>query len=99
MNRSPSTISREIRRNRDPSDGQYRPYAAQQRAGARRPRSKTAKLVKYPTLRRRIQRHLDKVWSPEQIVRRLRRDFPHLTDLHLAPETIYQASTSLSAAA
>jgi len=22
---------------------------------------------------------------------RLRRDFPHLTDMHLAPETIYQA--------
>ena len=44
LNRSPSTISREIRRNSDPSDGQYRPYAAQQRAGARRPRPKTLAL-------------------------------------------------------
>ena len=91
LNRSASTISREVHRNSDPSDGQYRPYAAQQLAGARRPRPKTAKLIKYPTLRKRIQRHLDKGWSPEQIVQRLRRDFPHLTDMHLAPETIYQA--------
>ncbi|MBT2405554.1 helix-turn-helix domain-containing protein [Streptomyces sp. ISL-87] len=32
LGRSPSTISREIRRNRHPTNGQYRPHAAQARA-------------------------------------------------------------------
>jgi hypothetical protein len=40
LGRSPSTISREIRRNRHPVNGQYRPHAAQARADARRPRPK-----------------------------------------------------------
>ncbi|WP_430336324.1 helix-turn-helix domain-containing protein [Rhodococcus sp. ACT016] len=38
LERSPSTISREIRRKRHPVSGQYRPHAAQARADARRPR-------------------------------------------------------------
>lgn len=37
LGRSPSTVSREIRRNRHPSNGQYRPHAAQARADIRRP--------------------------------------------------------------
>uniref|UniRef100_UPI003F4A2C96 helix-turn-helix domain-containing protein n=1 Tax=Streptomyces sp. bgisy130 TaxID=3413788 RepID=UPI003F4A2C96 len=37
LGRSPSTISREIRRNRHPGSGRYRPHAAQARANARRP--------------------------------------------------------------
>ncbi len=35
LGRSPSTISREIRRNRHPGSGAYRPHAAQARADAR----------------------------------------------------------------
>lgn len=34
LGRSPSTVSREIRRNRHPGSGQYRPHAAQARADA-----------------------------------------------------------------
>ncbi|MFE3866160.1 hypothetical protein ACFXPT_38030 [Streptomyces goshikiensis] len=49
MGRSPSTISREIRRNSIPlrsgSSGCCRPYAAQVRADARRPRPKPGKMV------------------------------------------------------
>lgn len=40
LRRSPSTISHEIRRNRHPVTGQYRPYAAQARAKSRRPHPK-----------------------------------------------------------
>ncbi|MFD3780448.1 helix-turn-helix domain-containing protein [Streptomyces sp. NPDC058612] len=36
LERSPSTISREIRRNRHPINGQYRPHAAEARAVSRR---------------------------------------------------------------
>src|SRR5215211_4046720 len=38
VGRSPSTISRELRRNRDPSSGQYRPFTAQRLAAERRAR-------------------------------------------------------------
>ncbi|MET9470109.1 helix-turn-helix domain-containing protein, partial [Streptomyces sp. NPDC006544] len=44
LGRSPSTVSREIRRNRHPFNGQYRPHAAQARADARRPRPKPGKI-------------------------------------------------------
>lgn len=40
--RNPSTVSREIRRNRHPVNGQYRPFAAQARADDRRPRPKNS---------------------------------------------------------
>ncbi len=48
LGRAPSTISREVRRNRHPTNGQYRPYAAQARADARRPRPKASKIGQNP---------------------------------------------------
>nr|WP_270890036.1 helix-turn-helix domain-containing protein [Streptomyces sp. DHE17-7] len=54
LGRSPSTISREIRRNRTSlSSGRwyYRPHAAQRRADKRRPRPKAAKIGQNPELR------------------------------------------------
>jgi IS30 family transposase len=91
LGRHPSTVSREIRRNRHPANGQYRPHAAQARADARRPRPKPSKIAANPHLRRAIQNGLDHRWSPEQIVRRLRRDFPNRPEMHVVHETIYQA--------
>ena len=38
VDRSPSTVSRELRRNRDPDSGQYRPFVAQRLAADRRAR-------------------------------------------------------------
>uniref|UniRef100_UPI0038995E62 hypothetical protein n=1 Tax=Actinoplanes sandaracinus TaxID=3045177 RepID=UPI0038995E62 len=43
LGRAPSTISREINRNSDPETRDYHPFAAHQRAAARRPRPKPAK--------------------------------------------------------
>lgn len=60
LGRAPSTISREIRRNHHPSNGQYRPHAAQARADARRPRPKPGKIGQSPELRAYIQDHLHK---------------------------------------
>ncbi|MCO1582776.1 IS30 family transposase [Crossiella sp. SN42] len=91
LGRHPSTISRELRRNAHPGTGDYRPHAAQARAKARRPRPKTGKIAANPALRRAIQDGVDRKWSPEQIVRRLRRDFPDRPEMHVAHETIYQA--------
>ncbi|WP_433363724.1 IS30 family transposase [Actinoplanes sp. CA-142083] len=91
LGRDPSTVSRELRRNAHPDSGSYRPYAAQRRAEARRPRPKPRKIDASPQLRALIQDGLDLRWSPEQIVRRLRRDHPDRPELSVCPETIYQA--------
>lgn len=84
LGRAPSTISREIRRNRR-KDGGYRAFTADQRARARRSRS------------RRNQRFtkadwaivlacLKQEWSPEQIAGRLRKDGV----LRISHESIYR---------
>ncbi|WP_131743472.1 IS30 family transposase [Actinomadura roseirufa] len=91
LGRSPSTVSREVRRNRHPVSGQYRPHAAQARADARRPRPKPGKIGLNPELRDYVQRHLGRRWSPEQICQQLRRDFPGRPEMHVTHETIYQA--------
>lgn len=51
IGRSPSTISRELRRNRDPERGQYRPFVAQKLAVDRRARPGRGKIVNDDVLR------------------------------------------------
>ncbi|MCC3779979.1 IS30 family transposase [Streptomyces sp. UNOB3_S3] len=91
LGRSPSTVSREIRRNRHPGNGQYRPHAAQRRAEHRRPRPRPGKIGQNPELRDFVQDHLALRWSPEQICHALRRRFPGRPEMHVTHETIYQA--------
>jgi IS30 family transposase len=96
LGRSPSTISREIRRNGMPLRGDtqrwaYRPHAAQARAGARRPRPKPGKIGQNAELRHFIQDHLHLRWSPEQICQALRTRFPNRPEMHVVHETVYQA--------
>ncbi|WP_443055176.1 IS30 family transposase [Streptomyces sp. NBC_00704] len=91
LGRSPSTISREIRRNRHPENGQYRPFAAQARADSRRPRPKPGKIGRTPELRNFIQDRLDLRWSPEQICQALRIRFPERPEMQVVHETVYQA--------
>ncbi|MFK3732851.1 IS30 family transposase [Streptomyces sp. NPDC088090] len=93
LGRSPSTISREIRRNGALWRGTqwaYRPHAAQARAEGRRPRPKPRKFGQSPRLRDYVQRGLDRRWSPEQIAQQLRRDFPDDPEMRVTHETIYQ---------
>ncbi|WP_449455872.1 IS30 family transposase [Streptomyces dangxiongensis] len=96
LGRSPSTISREIRRNCNPDvsprhPAYYRPFAAHKRAETRRRRPKPRRIHGTPELRDFIQKHLDKRWSPEQIAHVLRRQFPGRPDMHVSHETIYRA--------
>ncbi|CAM5565201.1 hypothetical protein GCM10010345_78540 [Streptomyces canarius] len=61
LGRSPSAVSREIRRNRTlmPNGSwYYRPHAAQRRADARKPRPKPGKIGQNPRLRDFLQDHL-----------------------------------------
>ncbi|OLZ58015.1 IS30 family transposase, partial [Streptomyces sp. IMTB 2501] len=94
LGRRPSTISREIRRNRTVLPGgnwYYRPHAAQRRADQRKPRPKPGKIGQSPELRDFIQHHLTMRWSPEQICHALRRRFPDRPEMRVTHETIYQA--------
>ena len=90
LGRSPSTISRELRRNSVKGHG-YRPFAAHRRAGLRRARPGRGKFLADPELARFVQEHLDKRWSPAQISHTLRTVFPDTPHWHVVPETIYQA--------
>ncbi|WP_425556341.1 IS30 family transposase [Kitasatospora nipponensis] len=90
LGRSPSTVSREIKRNRHPDSEVYRPHAAQARADARRPRPKPRKIARSPELGDFIQEHLDRKWSPEQICQALRARFPERPEMHVVHETVYQ---------
>ncbi|MFI8784838.1 IS30 family transposase [Streptomyces albidoflavus] len=94
LGRSPSTISREIRRNRRPMPRggfSYQPFHAHRRAERRRPRPKAGKIGQNPELRDFIQDHLTMPWSPEQICQALRARFPDRPEMHVVHETIYQA--------
>jgi transposase, IS30 family len=89
--RSPSTISRELRRNRDPDSGQYRPFTAHKLAARRRARPRPGKIAADPVLREFVQERLEQRWSPEQVSRALRSHFPDDPARHVVHETIYQA--------
>jgi IS30 family transposase len=68
----------------------YRAWTAQARAEQRARRPKPTKLAGNPELARRVQAELKTRWSPEQIARRLRRDFPDQPEMWVSHETIYQ---------
>ncbi len=91
LDRSPSTISRELRCNRERPSGQYRPFTAQRMAAGRRARPRAGKLARDGELRAFVQERLERRWSPEQICQALRSEFPHDPQRHLVHETIYQA--------
>jgi IS30 family transposase len=89
LGRSPSTVSREIRRNG--GYDRYRAALADKRAwnGARRP--KRCKLAKHPPLRREVARKLRLNWSPEQIAGWLKQAYRGEESYHVSHETIYRS--------
>ena len=90
LGRSPSTISRELRRNADRSGG-YRATTAHALAYERASRPKPAKLATNLRLRELVQDDLRRRRSPEQIAGRLRRRFPAEPEMWVSAETIYQS--------
>ena len=90
LDRAPSTISRELRRNA-PGNGSYGAYRAQRAAVARRERPKARKLDTSPRLRAYVIDKLRLRWSPEQICHAMEQEFPGEVEMRVTHETIYQA--------
>jgi transposase, IS30 family len=90
LGRPASTVSREVRRNRD-EVGRYRPFNAHRMALKRLGRPKGRRLARDPVLQDKVQEWLDLRWSPEQIAHTLRVEYPDNTARHLVHESIYQA--------
>jgi IS30 family transposase len=89
LERAASTICRELKRNR--SANGYVPSRAEALAFKRRRRAKQSRLAQSGPLRERVQADLALKYSPEQISRRLRLEFPDQPEMQVSPETIYQA--------
>ena len=89
LGRSPSTISREVRRNGGPAG--YRAVASDQATWDRALRPKTCKLACHPALSRAVSAKLRRKWSPEQIAGWLKRAFPGEAQRQVSHETIYKS--------
>jgi IS30 family transposase len=94
LGRHRSTIGREIRRNR-PSGwpDHYRALFAQAAADKRVRRPKLSKLASCKRLHDYVQEQLssDERWSPEQISRRIRDEFPDDEQMRISHEAIYRS--------
>ncbi len=89
LNRSPSTICREIKRNG--GYDQYRAAKADQSAWDRACRPKKCKLACHPLLSRKVATKLMRNWSPEQIAGWLKRTYPENESHQVSHETIYRS--------
>jgi IS30 family transposase len=89
LGRSPSTVSREIRRNG--GYDRYRASQADEQAWARARRPKRCKLALVPRLRQAVARKLRLNWSPEQIAGWLKRAHPQEGSYRVSHETIYRS--------
>lgn len=89
LNRSPATVSREIRRNLPSAT--YCAVRAGKAYRVRRERSvKPHKITNNPALSDIVQsRLLSNKWSPEQIAATLKMRYPKQPTMHVSPETIY----------
>ena len=89
LGRSPSTVSREIRRNGGCSA--YRASEADTCAWERALRPKPCRLAHHAELRWRVAQKLALQWSPEQISGWLKRQFPTGQRMQVSHETIYRS--------
>jgi len=88
LNRSPSTISREI--NRHGGYANYRATKADQAAWDNALRPKPCKLLSHKPLARLVAMKLKESWSPQQIAGWLKREYSSKKDLQVSHETIYK---------
>jgi len=90
LNRSPSTISREIRRNKGKSG--YRAFSASRRAKAAASSRKRGKrkIEKQEGLLSYVMEKLQREWSPQEISKRLKIEYAWDMNMQVSHEAIYQ---------
>lgn len=88
--RRASTLSREAHRNG--GKGGYRAFSAGRRAkqGASSRRGGKRRLAQEERLRAYVLAKLRKRWSPEEIVKRLKEEYPDDTEMRISHEAVYQ---------
>jgi IS30 family transposase len=92
LGRSPSTVSRELRRNTGAGEvTQYRASTADAAAGERARRPKPCRLRVSGRLRRAVEQKLCADWSPQQIAQWLKTTYPGDPTMQISHETIYQS--------
>ena len=87
LKRHPSTISRELRRNRSPNG--YWAVSAQGKADARRSNRPWTCKMERPEVASYVRQRLRQRWSPDEIAGRSREDFPRDPRRRLSRQTIY----------
>jgi transposase, IS30 family len=88
LKRDHTVVSREVARNGGRTA--YRVIPAQRRADEYRARPKRRLLEENTTLHDAVNSGLEQKWSPKQISKRLREDFPDDDTMRVSHETIYQ---------
>ena len=89
LNRSPSTLSREVRRNGGRT--RYRASEADKQAWKRARRPKRCRLACRPQLRQLVEEKLREAWAPQQITGWLQRTYPGDEFYRVSHETIYRS--------
>lgn len=89
LGRSPSTISREVAKNKGAN--RYRAVDADDRAWRRARRPQKCKLARNPVLRTYVAARLREDWSPEQIAGTLKKRYPAGSRMLVSHETIYKS--------
>jgi IS30 family transposase len=88
LGRAGSTVSREVATHG--GRRRYRAHVADAAALAGMARPKISKMAACPRLRAEVEARLELRWSPQQIARSLRDDFPKDPEMRVSHETIYQ---------
>jgi IS30 family transposase len=91
LDRQPSTISRELRRNHDLRTGHYLPERAHRLAWERQRRPKASKIATDPVLKQTVQAMLAQRLSPDQVSGRLKVLYPDNRQMRISHESIYRS--------
>lgn len=86
LSRSPSSVAREIRRNKPPERQRYTPRVAHERAVRKRRSRGRKNRLKNDRIRQYVIDRLKHRWSPEQVAGRIKIDLHE----HISHEAIYQ---------
>jgi IS30 family transposase len=87
IGRCPSTVSRELRRNR--TEGEYYAAQAQRKADRRRRERPLVRKMDDPEINSYVCHGLGQAWAPAQIAGRLKQQHPDRPEFSVSPQTIY----------